>query len=524
MKNTGALPGEKVEVVELGLPGFSVFSFRAAAGVRVKLIAEDEHAVLWVRVRSPCWASFTSTTVVDDDDYDRAFWNLRAPPAAQWLSEGRLERKRDRRLPRGGSFWTPGFDENGVFTLAWRWLRGRLDLCCDFPFDGRRLTAERLAAHALRRAGKFAVQACPLPERQLALRFASDLRTDVLHHVLGDRTGRIGQLVDVEPGVFLFAHGLLSMPPHELNAEHGSRLLAAVVNGVRLNRALDDAIDGWASGAGRRAVSLPVDHPCRPAWARLARASSRERARLFQEQRLLIRRARWGVHPMFVWFPAPLAFAPEDIPSRLTKNALWFENMIGGGPVFEETEYDLPEACSFSAFLSKNALQLESVGVGKRQMWSYAKNARWYPSRSTSLRRFAREVAEWWNTEVEPLGGDVLEEPELQPDTPLPQIAGAWVRPDCSVLPLKTVADIVKEGHQMRHCLATRVWDAHRGDAFFFSAVVGGERLTVEVGPGGNFQLAGIAGVRNRPPTERARAAIADWVGELSTGSAARLR
>lgn len=228
---------------------------------------------------------------------------------------------------------------------------------------------------------------------------------------------------------------------------------------------------------------------------------------------------------MFVWFPAPLAFAPEDIPAKPTKNALWFESMIGGGPVFEENEYDRREAASFSAFLSKNALGLESVDAGKRQMWSYAKHARWFPNRSTSLPRFSRAASDWWRNEVEALGLAGHEEPDLSPETPLPLIAGDWVQPDCSVTPLRTVADVVEEGRRMRHCLATRVWDAHRGEAFFFSAVVAGERLTVEVGPsGGEFHLAGLAGPRNRPPTERARAAIADWVGELSAGSAARLR
>lgn len=502
-----------MEVVELGLPGFAVFTFRGASDVRVRLVAEDEQAVVWVRVRSPCWASFTSSTLVEGECLDVAYWNLRAAPSRQWLSEDRTQRKLERRPPGRGSCWEPEFDEGDVFTRAWRWLQERLELCCDFPIDQRRLTAERLAAHAFRSAGKFAVQACPRAERQLALRFPSHLRINVLHHVLGDRSGRLGQLVNVEPGAFLFAQALLSIPPDELNAAHGRRLLDAVVDGVRLNRAIDYALDGWASGASCRAESLPQEHPCRPAWARLASASNEERGRLLRDQRLLIRRARWGVHPMFLWFPAPLAFAPEDIPATPTKNALWFENMIDGGPVFEESEYELREARSFSAFLSKNALLLESAGVGKHRMWSYARHSRWFPTRSTSLRRFAREATEWWDFEIRPFADDA----ELQPGTPLPQIAGDWVQPDCSIHPLRTVADVVNEGREMRHCLATRVWDAHRGESFFFSAVVGSERLTVEVRRwGATFGLAGLAGVRNREPTEPARGAIAEWVTRLN--------
>ena len=108
----------------------------------------------------------------------------------------------------------------------------------------------------------------------------------------------------------------------------GERLLSNAINGALLDRAIDEALEGWYL-TQMRTLDAPdsATDPHALPWRRLAEASIDERLRLLKQQRLLIRRAGPMVPPTLLWLPPPLALVPEDVPRPVRANARWFRVM-----------------------------------------------------------------------------------------------------------------------------------------------------------------------------------------------------
>jgi hypothetical protein len=74
------------------------------------------------------------------------------------------------------------------------------------------------------------------------------------------------------------------------------------------------------------------------------------------------------------------------------------------------------------------------------------------------------------------------------------------------------VGDLIAEGREMRHCVASYVGAVLSGAVAIYSAMVDGERLTVELrARGGEWRIGQVAGATNRPPTAAEMLALRRW-------------
>ena len=373
----------------------------------------------------------------------------------------------------------------------------------------------------LRELAMSAVEMCDPAARKTALRFLPHARFDVYRILVRHNSERLRELSETAPGVLLFIVGLTRIGA----GEEAERMIHDVERGRPLKPMLDDVLPAWLSRLMTYLRSNGRDQGFfyGGVMNRLMKLSPAEEKRLLLEKRLLILRMRHRVPINAVWLPPPIAFSPEDIPVTTRDNGTWYRVMYGSRLSVCGDE-NAPRASSFIAFISKNAVTLgryASRGSGKKigEMYDYTAAHGLAPGRKTSLMRLIRESNQWHRTalEVDRLRAELRSgnADDVAPDTVLMNPFRAWEHAGSTITPLTTAQRLFDETAAMKHCVARFVRDAVAGTRFFFSAVHGKSRLTIEVvNDNGRYTLGQVKGVRNREPKEKEEKMVRQWAAE----------
>lgn len=444
-----------------------------------------------VRATAPCDSSFD--LVCDVGEGVRLSATDRGPPS--WS------------MARGLPSSSPSGD---VFVRLRRWIHRRLPSGAEAEDAGLYAQLRAIAVHL--------ADACEPRMRRLALRFLPHLRFRVYKAVREDPTGRVAQLAESCPGALIFALGLVE---RRGTARAGRTLLAGVAAGRPLDAVLDRALEAWCHAAPRWAARESLG---RGAFSHFLDGSEQDRRRALLAQRLLIRRAGRMVSTTALWLPPPLAFAPEDIPRRPRDNALWYRLLKSSATTLCPHEQHPHRSAGVCAFVSAHALalpqamcaeldELPCVHVGTLLEFAVAEGR--HPGRRTDPHRFVQDVRRWAATE----GDAVLSAPADLPETtplarwPYPDL----VMPALEIRSIQTAGALAEEGHQLGHCVGALTGEAMASRRFFFSARVGGARLTIELRRRRHgIDVGQIAGEHNRAATRAELSALTPWL-ERST-------
>jgi PcfJ-like protein len=408
------------------------------------------------------------------------------------------------------------------FLMATRWAyRSMFPRSACGPTDPNAKQTMRDVYGALAALQREAAERCEPSARAIALRFPPHLRLWLYARLTEDPRRRLAQLSTVCPGALTFAFGLTGAG--RLGKKAGARLLADVVAGRRLDRALADAIEAWATDATDRAlVASRVD----PVWDRVRRVSGVERERLLSLQTLLVRRAGPMVATTTLFLPPPVSFAPEDIPGAVRDNARWFSFVKCSRLLLAPPDEDSARLEGLSAFISKNAPALAGRGrgliprtiVGCLRDYAVATN-RW-PVR-TSSGQFLEDAMQWHDrmaaiTSLAELAELTPDQP-LDPKAPLPHPpVGDWRDGDVDVAPVTSVGGLINEGNEMRHCVAASHGSVARGRTAVYHATIEGKPLTIEIGRHHlGWRIQEAKGFANREPTAAEWSALRRWEAEL---------
>jgi hypothetical protein len=373
---------------------------------------------------------------------------------------------------------------------------------------------------------RHAIRCCEPAVRRLALAFPLGVRFQLYQRFLADRTGRLAQMAHVSPGTLLFALALLGEPDADMEAL-GEAVVRDVLRGRRLGRLLEEAVAGWSAGARARAAREATRF--RPGeigaavWARVADASPEEGAWIRARQRLLIRRAASRVEATLLWLPPPLAFAPEDVPAAARANERWFRVMKSSWV----TLWLRPRAAetrqlALCAFASRHAEALYDRGGRARgvsrtlgRLMDYLEGTGRAPGCKADPARLLEACEGWHRWVYAIVGDDMVRALDLCREhvLPTPPVSG-WQGDGVEVVPIRKLGDLVWEGLQMGHCVATHAWSVMQGNSFVYSAKVHGRRLTIELvrTRSGSLELADLAGHANRPPTNAEVEALWPWL------------
>ncbi len=409
-------------------------------------------------------------------------------------------------------------------------------------------------------AARAAVGGLAPSAHRLALRFLPHLRMRAYARLAADSTGRLADLVSACPGALIFAFALLERDLSPASEAAGERLLADVVAGRKLTHALDAAIAAWLDAAPDYLAALDARsglvacddaaapgepaacdaHDLDPAldgdraslaelhvvWAHALDPAAR--AQVLAAQRVLIRRAGPQVITKHLWMPPPVMLVPDDIPANTRANARWYRS-IKLSPItmrwIDGVGRDHQRA--LAAFVSRHGAEMARgyrlTQLGRmRDLLDYARATGRWPARTMPLARVLTEVELWHAALYEragaaPVGwtGAVdLELPLVAPAAAVLALRLAGVE----LTPLRTAGELVAEGVEMGHCVATRLEAALEGAALVFRGVVERERVTVELARhGGRWLLGDHRCVRNRSPRPPTAAAIGRWASAAVT-------
>lgn len=264
-------------------------------------------------------------------------------------------------------------------------------------------------------------------------------------------------------------------------------VLLAITRGERLNHVLD------------LALSLLLTAPNANAMSRL--------------ERVRFRRAPVSLDPWILLDATPRGARTDDIP-RDGDSICWYRAMhsLVVSRWFRELDASAQER--LGGFISKNAALLETEARSLEreveglvdEIADYAaRSGGAVPVRQSNVDRVILDLLRWHF--------DVVCLTDLPLETPL-----AWApfpKPPwpLRVRILRSFADLMEEGMEMEHCVASHVGQAHAGSLFVFSGHYIDERLTIAVERHqSGFRLFEMKRKRNQCPSTEASLAVQDWI------------
>ena len=403
------------------------------------------------------------------------------------------------------------------FRTAYFWARDAMSTSDSGDLQPNAIDRQTLAAlySQVRALAINAARRCEPKARALALRFLPDMRWKIYRAILGDASGRIGELALTSPGALIFAFALDTIDGAP-GRDAASRFLDGVIAGRRLQRMLGDLVDAWRTIPR---IDDPTDDISRP-WPRVWNLVKIDRPRLLDEQRLLVRRAGPLVPMTCLPAPPPLGFAPEDIPSSIRPNALWYVTVKCHISLLAARRNESARTCTALArFVSLNVLALrKAMPASIRPLWSIRVLSNWALAERVTLVRHERVAAvlerchRWYRQTYRDCEDDELV--EFPDDTKLatPSLA-ALETEDFRIRPLTTAGELRREGDEMDNCVGSYVARARRGAVALYSAFVEGRRLTVALEKSASeWTLAEIAATRNAPATPEEERAVERWL------------
>lgn len=441
--------------------------------------------------------------------------------------------------------WPVGSDDGwgGVFPQLAAYVTHSLGDEDDLP--RRRSSAE--AERYLRAVARAAHERLDPAAVGIARAFHPRARFWVYAAVVGDRTGRVGQLARTCPGALLLSLARELAPERRGKASPGPVwrfVWESAILGTPLRALVRGAIERWGS--------LP---PCRgDARKRLLEdATDLERAALLERQRLLVRRAGPLVRHRDLDRAGLAAFAPEDIPRDPVGNAAWFR--LSAIASHGLACVPAPEVVQrLARFFSRRALLVtrfaDEVRLGSAlpgsdgRIHELAEHVAGFslvtgrlPALSGDPFSFLEAASRWrWvdTTGLSELLGRLaaLDLGEVTSIRTLGEHVPLWDRdrrpfpappsgppvPRLRAEPLLSPVALVREGVEQRNCVPSLLGEAVAGTFFLFSVRHGRERLTLSVSrrrSGAGFELADLLGPENRKPSPTAAVLVRRWVAGL---------
>ncbi len=335
--------------------------------------------------------------------------------------------------------------------------------------DARRRAITRLATTAAALAWELTEE----PARSLAMCFAPRARAFVYAGLRDDALGRFAQLVESWPG-------LLALAALSSSAGPIARQLAA---GASARDTLDHLLGARAGRSGAR---------------RLVRA-----APLGLDGGVLLDA-----------LDAP-GLDVNDLPASEEARRTWYAWAATWQRVSKR--HHPPWAERFGGFVSRHADTLDEIAHEEQSdphtllaaVLDHVRHTGAPPGRGSSPVRVLAALRTWhedlWGADVEP-ETPLRTGPEIPP--PVDEVV---------ITPIATARDLVAEGREQRHCVASYAALGAAGELCFYRAAVAGERLTLAITDrGGRWQLVEAAGAGNQPPSPRANRAIAAWLDALA--------
>jgi hypothetical protein len=403
------------------------------------------------------------------------------------------------------------------------------------------------ANQSIRAAARAAQRHCEPRALALARRLHPEARFLTYRNIVRDTSGRIAQLVDTCPGLLL-----LCAAAEDVSGTRGiiEATLAGVRNGNALSRIVRTAVESLLDR-----FDIPGD------WLSQAVAAI-GRDRVAHNAALLVRRAAPLVPPRLVIAPAPLAFAPEDIPSAHAANAEWYSVMPGLVRALGDMSPDVATATSM--FVSRhvhvvaaagkhlNPLGASELGIflGRveriaRTLALYANETGRRPRRCSNPVRYIARARRWIVQErnggsplyrvgklidrmrsfdLGPVVGvtflsDEARWAEADENLSFPGFPRSAVRvPGVDVAHIADARTLAAEGRDMNHCVASALAEAAAGELFLFSVRTAASRLTLALEPRSDatYAVAELRGVSDRDPSARERDRVEAWVAAIN--------
>lgn len=334
--------------------------------------------------------------------------------------------------------------------------------------------------------------------------FGSGLRWFIYEATVNDPSGHVAQAADTCPGLLIVAGHMLALG---LDVQ-SHRIVEGLCHGRPLARVLASAIDDWASAIGGR--------------------RREDCATAIEAQRLRIRRASTLVPPALLWPPCHDRVIPEDIPAEPKDNLTWFELMHAVGAVAADPRLSPRQRTALGAFASHHALRF-AAGIHRAaarpgasaetvlaSLVDYLAATNRVPARSTDPDDLLHESLAWHR--------EVWRRPYvsgLRVDIALSTEAArgceTWVKDDDRVRLIKTAYELDAEAYRMRHCVASYLSAAMKGEAILFHAKIAKSEMTVHLRPSdAGFAIVQAAGRANRKLSAREGAVLTVWLADLN--------
>ena len=302
--------------------------------------------------------------------------------------------------------------------------------------------------------------------------------------LLEDPDGRIQQMIKTCPCLLTLAAA---------GNPHGPRV-RSLLGGIRAGKKLSRLID--------EALPLGLEHHC-PAGSS---------TRLSRHASALVRALpETSLDSLLNVLYAP-GLDINDLVAAGASRGAWIQTMIGWGHCARKID-DRAAAMRLGGFLSRHALELQQMDIPGLVIeeimdWLDGTGAA-APGRSSSPKRVREAIDDWH--------ANLYRHVEFPPETPL--VSGPVTKTEIigiDVMPIATVRQLVDEGSEMHHCVASFASAAIAGEVFFYKVTVAGVRLTIALtGQRGRWFVREVSGFANRSPDPDELAPIERWVEAL---------
>lgn len=229
----------------------------------------------------------------------------------------------------------------------------------------------------------------------------------------------------------------------------------------------------------------------------------------------LIRKAGLMVDPNSLKYPAIFHVVCEDIPIETLDNRSWFcvyrylSEWAFDYVVKFKRDIEIVEGIWH--FLLKNwavaANNLNQYGeMLLDDMFSRCKNLNKVLDRNSRSEFFSESIF-WGLLDHGNLMPELAFSPNCgdfgfgYPDLKLPQLFSGYVSEKVEIAPIVTVRQLIEEGKKMRHCVGQLAKEAYFGEKYYFSVMVKGQFLTLELEKipfDIGYRISQLYGVENR--------------------------
>ena len=346
--------------------------------------------------------------------------------------------------------------------------------------------------------------------RATALRFLPPARFEVyrlLRNSAETYKSNINSLCADYPGVALF---LVAIRQYL-----GDALVDEILNALKLRNSIKQVLDfaitrSYEIALSAREESLVGDGNdwSKTLWKDLPAPDTEQFQKMVKKHRLLILRAGPWVCPWYLLTPPPIVVVPEDIPRERFANARWYRTMKSKAITIVKEEGQEKIQRRLCSFLSKHPrFQPKTVDrVGEAYEFLKARGKILSCSSDpVFLKKESRRFSKF--PRFEALSKIKMENP-----------IAAYESSEIKITPIRDALAQFQLGERLSNCLQTLGSDCAVRNVFYFSVVIHGEELALEILKSDEgYTVNQFAGRFNRKATADERKILDIWF-ELGKG------